>query len=422
MGVIKGHTFAALMRIAKRKGETSTKVFTASIEDINKALKGKPDTPPAKIRERLPPQYADLWDAFAHSDEELPPHRPRLDAKIDLQGEKELPWCPLYQMSRDELPIPAMAGNLNGLHDTPTRKMHRSTGNGATERANQEDQIFLRTKIALDQQDWAKWIPAAQIAINNRQQPRRHGVSPFFLAHGYNIAPVQVHNEASKSAEGSKIADVKAIKTKLQELTEWAQVVTADTQQSMERQANKHRTAAPMSRLGQEVWLKLKNMKLGRPNHKLDWLNAKYKVMKQIAPMVYELDVPKGIHPTFHVDLLRPAREDPWPGQNEDSDKTTPLFNEKGEEVWLVDEILCAYGKRKKRVVWIKWKGFETPTCEPIDNVIGDNLEALHTWEAKWGLITKYDGPKETYLTPTGRLKSKWRKKEVVEKDNDIAV
>ncbi|KAL2886811.1 retrovirus polyprotein [Ceratocystis lukuohia] len=293
---------------------------------------------------------------------------------------------------------------------------------GATERANQEVQIFLRTRIAMDQQDWAKWIPAAQIALNNRPQPRRHGVSPFFLTHGYNIAPVQICEEVSTSAEGSKIADVEAIKTKLGELTEWAQVVTADTQQNMERQANKHRTAAPMFQPGQEVWLKLKNMKLGRPNRKLDWLNAKYKVIKQVAPMVYELDVPRGIHPTFHTDLLRPAGEDPWPGQNADSDKTTPLFNEKGEEVWLVDDILCAFGKRKERVVWIKWKGFETPTCEPIDNVIEDNLEALHSWEVKWGPITKNDGPKETYLTPTGRLKSKWKKKEGEEKENDIAV
>lgn len=38
---------------------------------------------------------------------------------------------------------------------------------------------------------------------------------------------------------------------------------------------------------------------------KLSWVNAKYRVTKVISPHVVELDVPSGIWPKFHVDLLK---------------------------------------------------------------------------------------------------------------------
>ncbi|KAL2888509.1 retrovirus polyprotein [Ceratocystis lukuohia] len=279
---------------------------------------------------------------------------------------------------------------------------------GGTERANQEVLFYLRTRIAMDQEDWPEWIPLAQLSVNNRPQPRRHGVSPFFLTHGYNIVPVQIEG-IDKSAEGSRMAKAEEVVVKLGELNEWAQVVAADMQQNMEVQANRHRSPAPIFKPGDSAWLKMKNMQMGRPSKKLDWLNAKYKVVRQVSPLTYELDVPGKIHKVFHVDLLRPAAKDPWPGQNREAEVAVkPIISEEGHELWEVDEILCAVGTGSARKVWVKWTGFGKPTAEPIDVILETNLQAMDRWEAKWGPIMENDGPKETYLTKSGNLRAKW--------------
>ena len=74
--------------------------------DIDKALRPKPKIDPM---EKLPPQYHKWSQAFSQQlADQLPPHRPGVDLKIDvLQDEhgreKPLPWGPLYSMSREEL-------------------------------------------------------------------------------------------------------------------------------------------------------------------------------------------------------------------------------------------------------------------------------------------------------------------------------
>lgn len=44
---------------------------------------------------------------------------------------------------------------------------------GSTERANQEVETYLRTFVTYEQNDWVKWIPLAQLSINNRPLHQR---------------------------------------------------------------------------------------------------------------------------------------------------------------------------------------------------------------------------------------------------------
>ena len=82
------------------------------------------------------------------------------------------------------------------------------------------------------------------------------------------------------------------------------------------RQINsKHHMAASQLKQGQAVWLDLRNVDTGRPNKKMDWLHGKCKVLKEVEPMVDELDLPTGIHNHFFTDLLRLAEEKPLPSQ-----------------------------------------------------------------------------------------------------------
>ena len=84
----------------------SALVFAASMHDIEKALSAMA---PVNPREMLPEYLLPLVDAFEpRNAATLPPHRPGIDHQMPLEKnkdgrEKQVPWGPLYSMSRDEL-------------------------------------------------------------------------------------------------------------------------------------------------------------------------------------------------------------------------------------------------------------------------------------------------------------------------------
>jgi hypothetical protein len=90
----------------RRKG-SGVQVFATSMADIKKALQVKVHTDPWK---KLPAHYHDYLLTFDQQEAEtLPPLRGSgIDHAIELEKgpdrrEPELPWGPLYNMSRDEL-------------------------------------------------------------------------------------------------------------------------------------------------------------------------------------------------------------------------------------------------------------------------------------------------------------------------------
>jgi transposase InsO family protein len=104
---VSAATFVAAVRRNRRQGiQDDIECFTASLKDIEKALRIKPKI---VVRDHLPELY---WP-FAHLFEpdeakKLPPYRGRgIDMPIEFQKENgqdpPLPYGPLYEMSRDEL-------------------------------------------------------------------------------------------------------------------------------------------------------------------------------------------------------------------------------------------------------------------------------------------------------------------------------
>lgn len=90
----------------QRKKPENIQVFAASMADINKALRVKQHTDPAT---KLPQHFHEFLDVFSYQkSEQLPPLRgPGTDHAIELEKvngkQPEIPWGPLYSMSRDEL-------------------------------------------------------------------------------------------------------------------------------------------------------------------------------------------------------------------------------------------------------------------------------------------------------------------------------
>ncbi|KAI0992598.1 hypothetical protein K3495_g15587 [Podosphaera aphanis] len=275
---------------------------------------------------------------------------------------------------------------LAGIEQRLSTAFHPET-DGATERMNQEVLSYLRAFISFSQLEWASMLPTAQLAINNRDKSGG-AISPFFLEHGYHAEPIQQKQGEGLTKGTTPAKRAQKFMSRLQEAQEYAAAAMAVAQQTMEEQANRKRVPAPVFKIGDRVWLNLKNIKTPQPKKKLAWINAKYKVTKVISPHVVQLDVPSKIWPQFHVELLRKASEDPLPSQIQDDVQPAPIL-QSGEDSpeQTVDKILYARAVRRGkgwiRRVLVKWDKFAEPTWEDRSEL--EETIALDKFESLFG-------------------------------------
>ena len=120
-----------------------------------------------------------------------------------------------------------------------------------------------------------------------------------------------------------------------------------------------------------------------------------FTVLKSVGTHAYKLDTPVGIHPVFHVSLLRRAATDLFPSQVQDNYQPAPIATDKGNTEYEVESLLCARTKRKRRQVFVKWKGYYDPTWEPIENFT-DTIAYDH-FQERYGDPMQNDGPLHIY-------------------------
>lgn len=105
-----GVKFAGLLRCAKRSKNNI--VGAISVNDITRALEPKKKVSREEVENMLPKEIKRFTDLFldddSHHSKSLPPHRPGIDTNIALEQDdqgknKQVPWGPLYGMSREEL-------------------------------------------------------------------------------------------------------------------------------------------------------------------------------------------------------------------------------------------------------------------------------------------------------------------------------
>jgi hypothetical protein len=262
---------------------------------------------------------------------------------------------------------------------------HNPRSDGQVERWNQEIQTILRGVVSYAQTDWPKFLPGVMFALNNRKSTT-HGLSPFYIMHGYHPEAVELRAEDTATPT---TGNADALIDRLAEAQEITQAAMGWAQERMEKQANLSRSQSEQFRVGDLVWLDLRHIKTPRTSRKLAWTHAKYKVVATPFPHVVELDVPTGIHPRFHVELLRRAPADPLPSQRQEDAQPGPAIaaTEEEDEEFSIERVI-----RVDFMVWygttlpwalVKWTGYTEPTWEPLDEV--EHSDAFGVFVTKWG-------------------------------------
>lgn len=136
--------------------------------------------------------------------------------------------------------------------------------------------------------------------------------------------------------------------------------------------ANERRLPAPRYKVGDKVYLSLKNLSLSRPTKKLDHLRAgPWKIKEMKTPLVAKLELPNQlrIDNNFHVSLLRPA----YTGFESQTQKNPPpvLTNDNCNDTYEVECILDSRIRRNKVQYLVRWTGYDDTTWETSENLEG---------------------------------------------------
>jgi hypothetical protein len=294
---------------------------------------------------------------------------------------------------------------LLGVQRNLSTAFHPQT-DGLTERANSDIEVVARTYANHAQDNWATLTPILELMLNTRTNSTT-GVSPFFLQHGFENSPfppnlpenLAIGDPMDRTTSPKERAE--AIVRTLKQASDWAISAMTYSQQQQEAQANRTRQPAPKYKVGDWVWLNLRNVQTNRASKKLDWKNRKFQVSRVRDPYWVELDVPWQTK-SYHVDLLRPAANDPLPSQQTGELQPGAIaVRDRDQEEhleYLVGDITNERVRNGQPQFQVSWIGYDTLTWEPRANVI--DTEAYQRWVARTMSVR----------LPTGRLARNWRK------------
>jgi hypothetical protein len=208
------------------------------------------------------------------------------------------------------------------------------------------------------QDDWAKLLSMAEFADNNALFSAIFSI-PFFLNKGFHsrmsFEPDVIEYESSR--ERLQAAKVEDISENMNKTLKFARESLVKTREQMMEQANKHRKEVDYE-AGSKVFLNERNIVTARPFKKLD--DKMLGPFTNLGPVgsSYKLKLSESmrVHDVFHPDLLRPAVDDPLPGQKNESSGPIVIND---EDEWEIDDILNSRRYRRRLQYRVKWNGYD---------------------------------------------------------------
>ena len=235
--------------------------------------------------------------------------------------------------------------------------------NGQSKIANQEMEQHLQAYVNHFQDNWVNLLPMAEFSANANPSATTK-IPPFQAIRGYvsrmSFNPVDLSEKLTRE----RLSNTKArsIAADMEEEWEFVRNKMAQSQERQAKAADQHQKSVEDEyKVGDNVWLSTKNIKMERPLKKLDHKMVGPFKIKALVGLSCRLELPTSmkIHDVFHPSLLRKASSDPLPGQH--NDPALPVIVD-DEEEWKVDDILDARkvgrGRGRKVQFRVKWKGY----------------------------------------------------------------
>jgi hypothetical protein len=279
--------------------------------------------------------------------------------------------------SRFMTTVASMLGTKQAL----STAFHPQT-DGQTEVVNRMLEQFLRHYVSAHCKDWDAYLPCAAFALNNSRHSST-GVTPFYLNYGrHPRTPLRTWMDVV----GGRVPAACDFRQRIAEALTQAKACLLKSQAQMKAAADRKRRPAPTYEVGQEVLLSTKNLAFKGFKHAhakklLPRFVGPFKVEALVGKAAVKLSLLKnmGIHPVFHVSLVKPYLHDGT------SDAVPPPVLALDNSVqYEVESILAQRGRGRTLEYLVKWRGYSTQhnSWEPASG-LENAPEVVAAWQAR---------------------------------------
>lgn len=232
-----------------------------------------------------------------------------------------------------------------GITQALSTAYHPQT-DGATERVNQEIELYLSIYCIGNPKTWIDALPFLEFTHNNRQHADRPS-TPFQLMYGKSPSPLPTTFEDIYEPSAKEHLD------RLDKLRNEAE---AAHELARRRMAVRIKSTYVPFKEGQLVWLEAKNIKLGYNKKISTKREGPFKIIRKLGPVNFVLELPQGwkIHQAFHASLLTPYVENEVHGPN----YTRPPPEQLENPEWEVERILKHKKLKDGPQYLVLWKGY----------------------------------------------------------------
>ncbi len=176
-----------------------------------------------------------------------------------------------------------------------------------TERQNSVLEQYLRSYVNYQQDDWAPLLALAKFAYNVTVHSST-GKAPSEIVYWeiprsdiLTLDEVQKYSaiRGSSAESESLIEKIRATRKEVTKSLTLAQAYQARIYNKFHRDVE--------YKVGQKVWLRVKNITIERPSQKLEWQRyGSYRIIERIGKVAYRLDLHASlqIHNVFHISLV----------------------------------------------------------------------------------------------------------------------
>src|SRR5882724_7589539 len=250
-----------------------------------------------------------------------------------------------------------------------------------TEWVNQILEQYLWVYINYQQDDWVNLLPLAEFVYNDTSHSETM-VTPFFTNKGFHLK-LKVSLESVVSDTSHQVA------TNLKELHLYLCDQVSHALKQYEIHSTSQCLLIPPFKVGDTVWLDLRNIRTTCPSKKLDHcFLGPFLIVEKVLSHAFQIGLSLAlshIHPVFHVSLLQPTSPSEIPNRTID---LPPPIKLDDSDKWEVHQILDSrvdHHRKGSGLLYLdKWKGFEnTPDAtswEPPKHLTNapDVVQAFH--------------------------------------------